>query len=111
MVYEYALEPELVASWSDYRKYQPFADKFGFEAGRIVSHYPGHWEELVKAAFRDSRPRPRPLEKKRLMELLTKTFRRPAVDRSGCPWDRDRTWRENAEEEHSRRPFHAILVR
>ena len=111
MIYEYALEPELVASWYDYRKYQPFADKFGFEAGRIVSHYPGHWEDLVLAAFGAACPKPKPVEKKRLMTLLTKTFRKPVVDRSGCPWDENLTWLDNAEKEHARRPFHAILVR
>ena len=111
MVYEYALEPELVASWYDYRKYQPFADKFGFEAGRIVSHYPGHWEDLVLDAFRNSRPRPRPVEKKRLITLLVKTFRKPGVDRSGCLWDENLTWLDNTKEEHRRHPFHAILVR
>ena len=49
--------------------------------------------------------------RKRLEELLAR-LSEPMVRRSNVQWDGDSTnWRENAEREHDRRPFHAILAR
>lgn len=51
MLYEYAIEPELVATWSDRKVGRYFADKFGLGSPRIVSRYPKRWKKLVWSAW------------------------------------------------------------
>ena len=57
MVYEFALEPELVATWHDRKEYLFFEEKFGLRTGGIVSSYPRKMEKtclerLLKRAAR-----------------------------------------------------------
>ena len=40
MIYEFALEPELVARWHDRNEYLFFDEKFGLRARRVVAAYP-----------------------------------------------------------------------
>ena len=51
MIHEYALEPELVASWHDRMQFRFFIGQFGFGTGRVVSRYPKQWRELVLEEF------------------------------------------------------------
>ncbi len=48
MVYEYALEPELVATWGNRQDFRYFVEKFGLGQPRIVSRYPKPWKRLVR---------------------------------------------------------------
>ena len=106
MIHEYALEPELVATWTDRITCRYFKESFGLGQGRLVSRYPKRWNRLVRDAFRGNND----LAQKRLEELLVHLSER-MVRRSNIQWDADSTsWLENAEREHERRPFHAILA-
>ena len=106
MIHEYALEPELVATWTDRSTCRYFKENFGLGQGRLVSRYPKRWSRLVRDAFRGNND----LAQKRLEELLVCLSER-MVRRSNIQWDADSTsWLENAEREHERRPFHAILA-
>ena len=40
MVYEFAIEPKLVASWADRENFLFFDEKFSIKAGRIYSGIP-----------------------------------------------------------------------
>ena len=51
MIHEYALEPELVASWHSLYKFHLFSGKFGFGAGRVVSRYPKKWTKRGLGRF------------------------------------------------------------
>ena len=107
MIYEYALEPDLVATLTDRRDFRYFIDSFGFDRGRIVSRYPKSWQRRVWNAFESTDD----FGRKRLDELLRHLSER-MVQRHNTHWEPDRTiWLENAEGEHERRPFHAILAR
>ena len=119
MIYEYALEPELVATWYDRHLYRYFIERFGFEkdtgdaTGRVVAQYPSDmWPDLVWDAFeKNFGSTATQLEWKRMEELL-KQLKKLKVSRP-CPpgiWDDRHTWLENAEEENGRRRFHAILA-
>ena len=107
MIYEYAIEPDLVATWTDRSTCRYFKENFGLGQGRLVSRYPKRWSRLVRDAFRGNND----LAQKRLEVLLVHLSER-MVRRSNIRWDADSTsWLEKAEREHERRPFHAILAR
>lgn len=111
MIHEYALEPELVASWHDLLKYRLFVEMFGLEAGRVVSRYPKKWTKLVWDAFEaDFGKTASPVDRSRMGKLL-KQITKPVAKRPGCIWDATHDWLINAESEHIRKPFHAILAR
>ena len=107
MIYEYALEPELVATWTDRSDCRYFKESFGLGQGRVVSRYPKRWKSLVWNAFNSTDD----FARKRLEELLA-SLSEQMVQRSDARWDGESTsWRNNAESEHERLPFHAILAR
>ena len=110
MIYEYALEPELVASWhKDRMKCRFFIDKFGFGTGRVVSDYPKEWAETVWGLFESSYPEATVIQRKQMAELLRK-IARPTAERPDQLWDSGKSWYDNARDEHNRWPFHAILI-
>lgn len=106
MIYEYALEPKLVATWGQPHNYRFFIRAFGIEHGRHVSRYPKKWAKKVYESFSGNSD----MEKKRLEELLSQ-FKKNMVKRKDCIWDEGKkSWLENALAEHGRHPFHAILT-
>ena len=112
MIHEYALEPKLVASWHDRMRGRFFIDKFGLGTGRIVSRYPGNWKRQVWDAFNetfDGTPSEKEKARGRIEELI-KQFATAMTKRSGLPGDGP-NWFANAEEEHERKSFYAILAR
>ncbi len=106
MIHEYALEPELVASWVDHRIGRYFIEKFGLGQPRIVSRYPKRWKRLVWEAFTSDND----VERARMTELLERLSETMVKRRDGR-WDPNAGWLHNAEDEHVRVPFHAILAR
>lgn len=111
MIHEYALEPELVASWHDRITFRYFVEMFGFGRGRVVSRYPKKWRRLVWEAFeRAFGASASDIERKRIEELLSQLLT-PEVRRPECLWNDGQEWLPNAEREHARRPFYAILAR
>jgi hypothetical protein len=107
MIYEYALEPEMVADWGDLQNHRFFIREFGLSKGRLVSRYPKTWARKVWESFDgDSQ-----MERKRLEELLIR-LKETMVKRKECCWDNSKDgWLKNALDEHDRYPFRAILAR
>jgi hypothetical protein len=106
MVFEYALEPELVATWANRHDFRYFVEKFGLGQPRIVSQYPRRWTRMVWDAFRSHDD----IERKRMEELLMR-LSETMVRRRGYLWEGGRTWLGNAQSENGRRAFHAIVAR
>lgn len=102
MFYEYALEPAVLCSWDRARF---FLDAFGPWKGRFLAEYPRRWKKMVfdGLACPD-------VEKKRIVERLAQLDRRVFSPRANASYDGTRTWLVNAEEEHERQPFHAIVA-
>lgn len=111
MIHEYALEPEVVASWHDRDNGRFFIDRFGYGAGRVVRMYPSktNWRKLVWAAL-DADFSPTDMDRKRMAEIVRKLIE-SKVQRVGSEWNGALDWLTNAESEHLRKPFHAILAR
>ena len=116
MICEYALEPELVATWHQRELFRYFIERFGFRdedggaTGRVVAQYPSKWRRQVWEAFETNFGQSaREDERERVTELL-KQLTIPEVRRSNTEFDKQCTWLENAEKENTRHPFHAILA-
>lgn len=106
MIYEYALEPELVATWGDRKEARYWISQFGLGEPRIVSRYPKRWKRRVWEASAGVGE----MERKRLEELIQR-LSEVMVKRGNGPWDSTEDWLAKAQAEHARVPFHAILAR
>jgi len=111
MIYEFALDPSLVAEWSDRREFQRYKGRFGIGTARIMARVPKkHWRRLVWEAFdakhRDDGP-DQQRRRKVLTEILVGSLEAGMSERSCL----DHTlWPDTAEREHAKRPFRALLV-
>lgn len=106
MIAEYALEPEMVATWGDRLNHRFFIREFGSGQGRLVSRYPKKWARKVWDAFAGSSE----MDRKRLEELLVR-LQETMIKRKDFVWDDAQPWLNNAMREHTRHPFRAILAR
>ena len=70
MIYEFALEPDLVARWHDRKEYLFFDEKFGLRTRRIVSAYPKKWKKMVWEIFEAGPAADDQNEKMRMTELI-----------------------------------------
>lgn len=107
MIYEYALDPELVATWGSAQNYRYFFSKFGFREGRFVSRYPKVWFKKVWDAYDSVDDE----DRKRLQDLLIH-LKFYMINRKNCCWDNQvENWLKNVLNEHTRYPFWSILSR
>lgn len=102
MLKEYALEPELLSNWRDYRF---FVGQFGASNGRLISRYPKKWKKMVIEAAQ----RAADVEYLRIEESL-KNIDSMLLARIH-EWDSRQDWLSNALLEQNKRPFQAILAR
>lgn len=109
MICEFALEPELVATWHDRKEFLFFEEKFGLRTGRIVSAYPKKWVAQVWQAFQDS-PYGQDQNAQRNLDALLRNLTQNMVKRRNT-FTEIPVWLDRAEMEHSERPFHAIVAR
>jgi hypothetical protein len=108
MIYEFALEPELVAQWCDRREYLFFKEKFGVRSRRIVSAYPKKWKRFVWDAFRSGPSASNQNAQMRMTEVIQHLWQNSIKRPSTFP--EIVVWLERAEAEHAERPFRAILA-
>lgn len=107
MIREYALEPEMVATWGDLYRARFYLREFGFEQGRLVSQYPKKWTKKVWDAFDSADEN----DKRRLTELLVQ-LKKAMIKRKNCEWSgTSEGWLSNALVEHNRYPFSALMVK
>jgi hypothetical protein len=101
MIHEYALEPSLLNNWERFRY---FVAGFGISQGRLISRYPKRWKRMVHEALDECTD----IQKARIVERMTTIddlmFKRTQE------WNTEADWLSNAEAEHGKRPFHAILA-
>lgn len=102
MIYEFALDPNILNNWQDVRY---FTSHFGFQHGRVISRFPKKWKMLVYQACASCKT----IEKKRIEEHLSRIDEKliPSLrDYDGTP---PKTWIDNAIEQHDLTPFHKII--
>lgn len=102
MLFEYAVEPQTVgSSWQSCRY---LMEKFGFDRGRLISQFPKHWLRMVYEASAHLQP----IERARVTEILNRS--KPNIVRFGRQYDTTIDWLKNAVDQHSSKPFHAIIA-
>lgn len=108
MIHEYAVEPELVATWGSLQDFRFFVRSFGLGQPRVVSEFPAaaNWRRLVMNAARDLEG----LALTRVTELV-RALSEKMIVRPGHTYNNGREWLPNAEVEHDRLAFYAILAR
>lgn len=110
MIYEYAVEPDTVAGWGRHAEYEFFVREFGLGNPRAMSAYPrfAQWRSdvlrVAKHAGVDD------LQAQRLTAVLG-VLRENKIERGASPYDRGIPWLVNAEDEHARNSFQAVLSR
>lgn len=101
MLYEYAVEPQVLSSWSDFRY---FVGRFGNGQGRLISKYPDAWPRLVWESCAETSP----INRRRIEEGLVALRNR--LLKTKRDYDETMGWLENAEQAHKSEPFHAIIA-
>jgi hypothetical protein len=102
MLYEYAIEPEALAS--DWRTFKYLVEKFGFDRGRLIAEFPKSWLRRVYDASASQGD----MDRKRIEQLLARA--KQSLVRSGRPYDVAGDWLSNAVAQHALAPFHAIIA-
>lgn len=113
MIYEYAVEPALVASWAK-AGIAGLAGQFGLDQRRVVSDLPTYWQGEVAAAlleeFDYDAGNSDYLEASAFLNAILDFMTANMVSR-GIGFRLDRPWLEQALAVHVQEPFHAILAR
>jgi hypothetical protein len=116
VIYEFAIEPDLVATWHDRRTAYPFLSAMGPGQGRVPCEFPARardWETLVFNAFAVLFPRddsPAWQAAKRNLEILLRHLSETGTARTGR-LEKGESWLDAAVREHRAYPFGGILVR
>jgi hypothetical protein len=108
MIHEYAIEPEVVVSFAtNGRDYRYVMENFGLGKTRLMGEFPKlkNWRKQFRIASASLDDK----SQKRLIELF-KQLTEKKIERSNCVYDGTQNWLENAEKEHSRQQFTAILA-
>ena len=109
MIYEYAIEPEVVIKWAQSRlSFRYIIDNFGIGKPRLMSEYPTlkNWRKQ----FRQASNTLDDISKIRLEELFLR-LKGKMIQRGDFEYDGTKTWLVNAEGEDTRHPFRAILAK
>lgn len=109
MIFEYAIEPELVATWGNIDKSRYFRDHIGLGKNRLLSEFPKliKWRSRVLKA---AEPLKNTSDHDRILELIN-IFTERMISRDNYSFDGTIPWLENAEKEYENKKFEAILSR
>jgi len=108
MIYEFAIEPALAVAWAkDQKDFEYYYEKFGLGQPRIMSEFPKlkNWRKQFKQASQGVQD----LELERITAFFSLLVER-RIHREGYTYDGNISWLENAETEHGRYRFQAILA-
>lgn len=113
MIYEFALEPDLVATWHDRREAYPILSQIGPGMSRVACAFPSDtWKNLVIAALRALFPGESPewQAAKKSIEVLLRHLQETGTARPGYI-SHGETWFAAAQREHGQYPFGGIVVK
>jgi hypothetical protein len=101
MIHEFAVEPDSIDSWDNFRA---IMGNMGIEYGRLISRFPRRWERMVYdscSACQDVK----------LLTIVEKLNMKSKLVSMGREYDSTKTWLENAEGQHRKEPFRAIITK
>jgi len=101
MIHEFAVDPVAINNWQNFRY---VIDDFGVENGKLISQFPHKWKKIVYDACKAACS---------VIELHSIVERLTDVDNLLVSLNREymttKSWFENAEDQHSKKPFRAII--
>jgi hypothetical protein len=103
MIHEYAVDPALLNNWERFRY---LTEKFGVCRGRLISRFPKRWKAMVY----DGLSSVGEIERKKIEIYLQRIDEKMLARAPAAAWDGAKGWLSNAELEHERQPFHAIVA-
>lgn len=105
MIFEYAVEPEVLCKTENIRY---LLDNFDVEEGRLIADYPKRW---VAAVYRMWASKLKSVERRRFQVLLESLAQKVLEKETSRRYEGE-DWLQNAEavQEHGREPFRAILA-
>ena len=101
MYNEYAIEPKVLTTWSDFRVLDALID---WSKGRLISCYPKKWKRMIYDSLKCT-----PVERLRIVEKL-KDIDICMVRRIDSDYDPSLSWLENALQENNRSAFEKIIA-
>jgi hypothetical protein len=111
VIYEYAVEPAMVAAWARNRDIG-LAPQFGLDQRRVVSGFPTNWEGEVTGALMESfdydAGDPEYIDAQAYLDGLLSFMKQNMVGRHHR--NTNQPWIDQALQEHATEPFHAILA-
>lgn len=109
MIYDYALDPRLVAQWADPKEYAFYREAFSEQSSRVGCAFPNEWKRQVRKEFQRLFPGTRAdsVQRQRLEVLLTTLT--PLMLKRDSQHNSAQSWLEIAECENARYPFRGIL--
>ena len=109
MIHAFAIEPRLVATWGRRAEFRYIHDKFGLGTPRVLLELP-KFSTWKKAVYDTARELGLSDEDMKRVEELFRVFAEHKHRRGDSIYEGVRSWLENAEQEHVRRPFTGILA-
>jgi len=108
LIHAFAIDPELAATWSSREEFRFIHDKFGLGTPRVFLEFPEFtdWKNHVYSAAGEMGLSEK--DWKRLEEVF-RIFTEHRCRRTRSVYDVDDEWLSNAESEHARRSYRAIL--
>jgi hypothetical protein len=106
MINEYAVEPEALNNWQNFRYVD---DQVGVEHGRLISRFPGKWARMVMTACAENLQLT-DMDRSRIAIKL-ENLHKNKMAKLNRPYDREKNWVSNVEEQQRQRPFHAVIAR
>lgn len=104
MIYEYAIEPEVLCSWDSCRY---VSENIGIEHGRLISRFPSKWEKLVHQSLLTSGLSE--MTNHRIIEKLASL--KKYIIPSHRDYDNQKDWLSNAEHTQVLAPFKAVIAK
>ncbi len=106
MIHAYAIDPEVAASWADPRVFRLVIGHFRAGTPRAMLEIPkfSKWRKAVFAVLGSE------AEQSPHLAELFRVLGECRVRRSGIQYDSGTTWLDNAEREHDRRAYAAIVA-
>lgn len=120
MVYEYAIDPRLLAACSDKMHIRLLTKSFGLGTPRIHSLCPrvSKWKTMVRESFSkrneagelaDEKQRANLQFDEHRLTALTQHLIDSSIRRPNFPWNPDESWLDNALSQHAKNPFRGLL--
>ena len=91
MIFEFAIEPKLVASWHSNEKIELYKSRIGLGTGGILSNYPRNWIQLTKVSLNQEIANNKSIKNIKRVKALIQIINRNKIQRKNLIWDHNKS--------------------